>query len=219
MRRKRWLREVFALRSWCSGSSHTCRSVQSLVKAAVLLDHKSSRLARHVHLQPLPGISSGGVSSMLRRLSFLLVLLAMAGIWIACGGGNNSVSKTTAQPAPVTVSMSDPTTCSSSASGLYKSVFVTVTDVQINASSTAGDNAPSWIDLTPNLKTSPQQVDLLGVANSQCFLASLGSSTALQPGTYQQIRIILADNSTTVSNNACKTAGANCVVELSARMM
>ena len=33
----------------------------------------------------------------------------------------------------------------------------------------------------------------------------------LQPGSYQQIRIILADNSATVSNNACGSS-ANCVV-------
>ena len=152
---------------------------------------------------------------MIRRVVFLLVLLLIAGLWIACssGGGNSSMTTTTtAQPATTNVSISDPATCSSSASGLFSHVYVTITDVQINASSTAGDNDSSWIDLTPNLKSAPQQVDLLGIANNQCFLASLGSSTALQPGTYQQIRIILADNSTTISSNACKTAGVNCVV-------
>lgn len=148
---------------------------------------------------------------MIRRVFFGFALLLITGVWIACSGGS-STTKTTAQPATTNISISDPATCSSSASGLYQNVFVTITDVQINASASAADNDPNWVDLTPNLKSAPQQVDLLGIANNQCFLASLGSTTALQPGTYQQIRIILADNSTAVANNACKTAGANCVV-------
>jgi len=49
------------------------------------------------------------------------------------------------------------------------------TDVTINASSSAGDNDSGWIDLTPSLKNSPQQVDLLAAASNQCFLATLGS--------------------------------------------
>jgi hypothetical protein len=53
------------------------------------------------------------------------------------------------------------------------------------------------------------QVDLLGAA-TQCFLKMLGSSE-IQPGTYQQIRILLADNSATVSGNRCG-ATANCIV-------
>jgi len=40
--------------------------------------------------------------------------------------------------------------------------------------------AALWVDLTPNLKNNPQQVDLLAQANNQCFLASLGSTTQLQ---------------------------------------
>jgi hypothetical protein len=111
----------------------------------------------------------------------------------------------------VNLSLSDPATCSAP-QGSFSHVYVTITDVQINASSSAGDNDPSWIDLTPSLKNNPQQVDLLGIVENQCFLAMLGSNTELQPGTYQQIRVILADNSATIANNNCKTAGANCVV-------
>jgi hypothetical protein len=55
------------------------------------------------------------------------------------------------------------------------------------------------------------QVDLLGPATNGCFLATLGDNMQLQPGSYQQIRIILADNGATVNNNACGSA-ANCVV-------
>ena len=59
-------------------------------------------------------------------------------------------------------------------------------------------------------------MDLLGLATSQCFLATLGDSLQLQAGTYQQIRVILASNSASLPSsitNACKTASANnCVV-------
>jgi len=142
-------------------------------------------------------------------LTAVVVLLA---ILIACTGGGSSPTKTTFSPATVSVSVSDPATCSSTASGPYSNVWVTITDVLIHTSATAAANDPNWVDLTPNLKTAPQQVDLLAAANNQCFLATLGSNTALQPGTYQQIRIILADNSAIPAANHCGIAGANCVV-------
>ena len=70
-----------------------------------------------------------------------------------------------------------------------------------------------WVELTPSLKSSPAQVDLLGLANSSCFLADLGDKLELQPGSYQQIRVILAADSasSSVSNNKCGNA-SNCVV-------
>jgi Domain of unknown function (DUF4382) len=136
-------------------------------------------------------------------------------LWFAgCGGGNSA--STPSNPSGngmVTLTVSDPPTCSSSSNGPFLHVWVTITDVKINASSSAGDNDSGWIDLTPNLKNSPQQVDLLGADSNQCFLATLGS-IGLQAGTYQQIRIILADNNAPPANNNCSTkpASANCVV-------
>jgi hypothetical protein len=68
------------------------------------------------------------------------------------------------------------------------------------------------VDLTPKL--TPTQIDLLGTANTTCFLASLGSNVALTAGSYQQIRVILLDNSkaSQVSGNKCDSSSANCVV-------
>ena len=106
--------------------------------------------------------------------------------------------------------LSDPATCSGP-TGPFAHVYVTITDVQANISSTAGDSDSGWTDLTPGLSSQPKQVDLLGQANNQCFLATLGDTQQLQAGTYQQIRLILADNSATVANNACGSS-TNCVV-------
>lgn len=110
----------------------------------------------------------------------------------------------------VNVRVSDPATCAGP-QGAFTHIYVTITDVQINSSASAGNNDSGWIDLTPSLSQNPQQIDLLGQANNQCFLATLGATTALQPGSYQQIRIILASNSTSVTNNMCGGT-ANCVM-------
>jgi hypothetical protein len=139
-------------------------------------------------------------------LSFLAV---GAFIVVACSSGSNSTT-TTPGMTQVNVMISDPATCQSP-SGPFSHVWVTITDVRANVSSTAGDSDSGWVDLTPSLSKAPQQIDLLGQANNQCFLATLGDVQQLQAGSYQQIRIILADNSATVTNNACGSS-ANCVV-------
>ena len=141
----------------------------------------------------------------------LAVSLVVAAILFLSGcSGKSSSSVSSGAPSVVNLTVSDPATCSGP-QGPFSHIFVTITDVQINASSSAGDNDPGWIDLTPKLSQNPQQVDLLGQANDQCFLASLGSTTELQPGSYQQIRIVLASNGTAVQSNQCG-GSANCVV-------
>lgn len=129
---------------------------------------------------------------------------------IACSSGSSSSSSTGTATGKVAVSISDPATCAGP-SGPFLHVYVTITDVQANVSSTAGDSDSGWTDLTPNLSKQPKQIDLLGQANNQCFLATLGDAQQLQAGKYQQIRLILADNSANVPNNVCSSS-ANCVV-------
>jgi hypothetical protein len=146
---------------------------------------------------------------MLRtHLTAVLVFLAVAATigLIACGGDGS-----TPQTGFVNTMVSDPPTCSSP-NGPYLHVYVTVTDVEIHSSS-----GGQWVDLTPDLK--PKQIDLLGKADTQCFLAMLGSKTELQAGKYEQIRIHLADTSaknvTLQALNQCGSSGntpLNCVV-------
>jgi hypothetical protein len=135
----------------------------------------------------------------------LLVSVVLALLLVSCGGSSSNNSM---QMATVQVSLSDPATCSAP-QGPFSHVYVTVTDVRIHQSATASDTDSGWVDLAAGLAGSPVQVDLLGAA-TQCFLKMLGSSE-IQSGTYQQIRILLADNSTTVSGNQCGST-ANCVV-------
>src|SRR5690242_11883926 len=132
------------------------------------------------------------------------LVLAISLLLSACGGGSSSASS---QSAFINTSISDPAPCSAP-NGPYLHVYVTVTDVQIHNSSTG-----QWTDLTQGLQ--PTQVDLLGEASNECFLAMLGSKTELQAGSYEQIRINLADSSVSLANNHCGNAGnapLHCVV-------
>ncbi len=128
----------------------------------------------------------------------------------ACSGGGSGTSTTASSMGTVSTSLSDPATCQAP-DGQFSHVYVTVTDVQASTSATASSSGSGWVDLTPSLSSAPKQIDLLGQANNQCFLAMLGDNVELQAGSYQQIRLILADNSMSLSNNACGSA-ANCVV-------
>ncbi len=144
-----------------------------------------------------------------RWLIFLIAGAFLPGLLVvACSSGNSNSSPSAT--ATASVMLSDPATCSGP-TGPFAHVYVTITDVNANISSTAGDSDSGWTDLTPGLSSQPKQIDLLGQANNQCFLATLGDTQQLQAGTYQQIRLILADNSATVANNACGSS-ANCVV-------
>jgi hypothetical protein len=138
----------------------------------------------------------------------MLGLLSAGIMVVACSGNSNTTPASGVGTA--NVMLSDPATCSGP-SGPFAHVYVTITDVQANTSSSAGDNDSGWADLTPGLSAQPQQIDLLGQANNQCFLATLGATQQLQAGIYQQIRLILADNSASFSNNLCGSS-ANCVV-------
>ncbi len=152
------------------------------------------------------------------RFFFLFTLIvgalaAAAGIIVGC---SNGTSGATTGMATANVHLSDPSTCTSP-NGPFSHVYVTISDVQVHTSASAGPNDAGWVDLTPKLSQSPQQVDLLGPAVSQCFLANLGDKLELQAGNYQQIRVIL---STTVpagqgkGNGGADACGsqANCVV-------
>ena len=145
----------------------------------------------------------------MRRFVYVCLFLgsvAAALFVVGCGSSGSSSNSM----ASISTSVSDPATCGAP-QGPFSHVYVTITDVEIHQSADAGPSDPGWVDLTPSLKSGPKQVDLLAAAKNQCFLAMLGSNTEIQPGTYQQIRVFLAANGTTVSGNQCGVA-ANCVM-------
>jgi hypothetical protein len=136
----------------------------------------------------------------------MVVLLA------SCGGGTQI---TIQQPTTggVSLTLSDPPTCKAPI-GDFTNVWVTVTRVRAHISSTANPDGGGWVDLV-DLRSSPKQIDLLSIGDTSCTLATLGSTSGLPPGIYQQIRLYLLSNNpaageaTPLPNN-CGAAGYNC---------
>jgi hypothetical protein len=147
---------------------------------------------------------------MRRAVYVCFFLISVAAAFFVTGCGSSGSSNSSNPMASVTTSVSDPAPCGAP-QGPFSHVYVTITDVVIHQSADAAPGDAGWVDLTPSLKSNPKQVDLLAAANNQCFLATLGSATEIQPGSYQQIRVLLAANGTTVSGNQCSVA-ANCVM-------
>lgn len=149
---------------------------------------------------------------------YLVLLSVSCGVIAAmvAGCSDSTTPASGGTMAHVQVQVSDPSTCQVP-NGPYEHVYVTIADVTAHVSASAGANDAGWVDLTPGLSTSPKQIDLLGQASNQCFLASLGSMQELQPGKYQQIRVILTTNDPgtdgkQLPNNLCSNGVANCVV-------
>ncbi|NTY35361.1 DUF4382 domain-containing protein [Burkholderia diffusa] len=112
-----------------------------------------------------------------------------------CGGGDDGGSGSV-QNGTLHVAMTDAPSCG------FDHVFVTVSQVRVNASSNAGDNDAGWSTIT--LPT-PQKIDLLSLTNGA--LADLGQ-TALPAGQYQQVRLVLAQNQgNTLANSVVPTGG------------
>ena len=144
------------------------------------------------------------------RASLALPVVASISLMVLTGCGSGTQNSTSSMTGQVTTIISDPPTCTAQ----YSNVWVTVTKVVAHISSDAGSSDSGWVTLV-DLTNSPMQIDLLSLASTACTLKTLGSTTGLPPGKYQQIRLILLANDATgatPSPNACGSGGFNCVV-------
>lgn len=124
-----------------------------------------------------------------------VALLAGLGLLAACGGGGSSGDSSAGEVGTLRMSLTDAPAC-------YEHVYVTVDQVRVHQSSTAGDDDGGWVDIPLAM---PQRIDLLTLTNG--VLAELGQ-TALPAGTYTQIRLVLAGNGTSAPHaNAIVLAG------------
>jgi len=120
-------------------------------------------------------------------LSAVCASMALA----ACGGGGGGSTPT----GTVNVQMTDAPSCG------FDHVYVTVSQVRINANSGAGDNDAGWTTITP---ATPQKVDLLALTNG--VMSTLGQAT-LPAGRYQQVRLVLAQNQGNALANSVVVSG------------
>ena len=110
-----------------------------------------------------------------------------------CGGGDDGGGT---QTGTLHVAMTDAPSCG------FDHVYVTVSQVRVNANANAADNDAGWS--TVSLAT-PQKIDLLSLTNG--VLADLGQ-TALPAGQYQQVRLVLAQNQgNNLANSVVPTGG------------
>jgi hypothetical protein len=113
-------------------------------------------------------------SKMVKILSWSGLGLLASGL-VACGGSGASTDGT------LKLAMTDAPACG------YDHVYVTVNKIRVHQNATADDNAVGWRDLS----IPSQRIDLLSLNNG--VLQELGS-LPLPAGTYQQLRLVLADN-------------------------
>jgi hypothetical protein len=153
-------------------------------------------------------------------LSFSLLLGALLalGLMISCGGGTSMSPTTASTTGTVTTSIGDPSTCSPP-NGPYEDVWVTITKVTASTNANAGSNDSGWQTLV-DLTSSPMQVELFSLQQTSlmCVLKTLGSTTGLPPGNYQQIRVYLLSNDNPVAGNACSTVSANNCVQVNGNL-
>ncbi len=122
------------------------------------------------------------------RTYWIASTLACLSILSACGGGGGGgYSSTSTTPPPqqmgtVTVGLTDAPACG------FDSVWVTVTKVRINQSSTATDTDSGWTDI---VLPANRKINLLSLSNG--VLDRLGQAQ-LPAGSYNQVRLVLADN-------------------------
>ncbi len=113
--------------------------------------------------------------TFLKTLSWTSLGLLASGL-VACGGGSDGSSTGTLK-----LAMTDAPACG------YDHVYVTVNKIRVHQSASADGAAAGWSELS----IPAQRIDLLSLNNG--VLQELGS-LPLPAGTYQQVRLVLADN-------------------------
>ncbi|MFM6999866.1 MAG: DUF4382 domain-containing protein [Limnohabitans sp.] len=112
-------------------------------------------------------------TTLFRTLAWTSAGLAALSL-VACGGSGSSTGT-------LQLAMTDAPACG------YQHVYVTVTKIRVHQSATAQSTDAGWSELS----ITPQRIDLLSLTNG--VLQELGS-LPLPTGTYQQVRLVLADN-------------------------
>jgi hypothetical protein len=118
------------------------------------------------------------IGSTYKRIGIALAALASVALLAGC---NTRVSANATTNAPVQ----------------YSHVYVTISQVWVNASATAGPDDTAWIKTTLD---TPQTIDLVGLTNGS--LKEFASQLPVPTGTYNQLRIFFVDTDATLTSSA-----------------
>lgn len=185
-------------------------------------------------------INLAGFSKSVRTLAFplhtavpLLIPLLLAGCYgTTCFVGvinppNNSLTITTGnnpstcvvpqvQSTVEVVAQLAPACEGCSSSRQISRVHLLLTGIQLHPSAVADENSPEWEEMAPNLAQEPLRIELKENSAAESLISSARVSGMIPAGTYYQVRLRLADPSSTANtpllgNNPCGSSGGSCV--------
>lgn len=116
---------------------------------------------------------------MIKPISAPLLAFGAAAMLAACGGGGGGAS---VPEGSLRVALTDAPACG------YDHVYVTVDRVRVHQTGGAGDGEGGWEEIA---LAAPKRLDLLELTNG--VLEELGQ-TSLPAGTYNQVRLMLVEN-------------------------
>ena len=152
--------------------------------------------------------------------NFCLVAVSNPGGTVGVTAGNPppACSLNLANGTVRVLSLKSPTCEACTASSRVEHVFVTLRGIQLYPGAIADSDSPDWVDLIPDLKTEPRQIDLIGGAIPEI----LAESATVPAGTYGQIRLQFLPESVVVETPAddrsCGVTRANCLVMADGRV-
>ncbi|WP_280151001.1 DUF4382 domain-containing protein [Piscinibacter sp. XHJ-5] len=131
------------------------------------------------------------------------VVAVLGAALVACGGGGGDAGESGFGTGTMRVALTDAPSCG------YDAVNVTVEKVRVHKSSSAADSDGGWSEV---VLSPAKRVDLLSLQNG--VLSELGQ-TALPAGKYQQLRLVLAENSNAqpLANSVVPTGGTETALD------
>jgi hypothetical protein len=96
-------------------------------------------------------------------------------------------------------------------------VHLLLTGIQLHPGAVADENSPDWEELAPNLAQEPLRIELKENTAAESLISSTRVSGWVPAGTYYQVRLRLADPSSTTNlplfeKDPCGSLGGSCVI-------
>ena len=143
-----------------------------------------------------------GIYSRIAYKAWFVSILVVSVLIMAGCSSKSSNGSSTAAPGTLGVSLTDAPACG------FDAVNVTVSKVRVHQSSSATETDADWHDITLD---PARKINLLDLTNGT--LESLGE-TPLQAGHYTQLRLVLAENTSSSVANSVVLSGTTTEIEL-----
>ncbi len=117
----------------------------------------------------------------------------------------------------------DPECTSCLGSSRIQHIFASIRGIEVHPSTTADDYSPDWQELAPQVAEKPLQIDLVRGPADRSAREPLGDIVTVPAAIYRQLRVRFVPNQPMTDDrlpeeNACGSAGFNCVVMADGRI-